>query len=65
MASSQRVPTSHKAGPSLSGARGARRQLPMLANDATEAALPIDRTESWEQIDRTGFLTTATTRRAG
>jgi hypothetical protein len=26
-----------------------------LANDATEAALPIERTESWEQIERIEF----------
>ena len=27
----------------------------MLANDAKEAALPIERNESWEQIERTEF----------
>jgi hypothetical protein len=28
---------------------------PTLANEAKEAALPTDRTESWEQIERIEF----------
>ena len=33
----------------------AEAKQPTLANDAKVAALPIESTESWEQIDRTEF----------